>query len=708
MAEGFSLVEGEVMEVERGDSILDTSDSMHDMTTDSLESFSVGFGRGVTFSDEEMLVEGEGGLGGRDEVTLSPERAGMPVERGGARGVGRGDGGWGASGVGRGDGEWGAGKWIGWGVGRGMQREVGAAGGEQREVGGAEGVQREVGGAGGMQREAGSGVQREVGAAGGEQREVGEAGGVQREVGGTGGEQREVGGAGGVQREVGKVVGGPGGEQREVGGAGGVQREVGTVGGGKRVDGRRRGRNVQRGKGELFVVGNERGGVECVVCGDHLTGNIEFHMMARHVPWFVKPDTACWRCKRQFLTKEGLEEHFGEMEGGHGGKFVGGRVLEQWCSLMGCLLEGLAGVYQLRNYTQLWEWVERKLGEKGLAVEVRGAHYQWVFRNFGDFVGSGHGEICHWARVAVLLSGEGVEGRKWERGVEGIKREVGEGKVWGEGFGDMNSGVVDAHCHLDRMLQELRIRGVADLGLGQRWGVVKNREGGGDLNLNAMVTSLCYPKEWGVVGELRRMVQQDGVHLYWTVGVHPKEKFGEGDKIKWEGMLKDGRCVGVGEVGLDRRGDASQAKSLEFGTRLAVRHNKALVVHCRGEKEFHERARGIIRGAGGSNLRIYVHSFTGGEEQCEGWIRIFPRVVFGVGKLAVREGHGGWVVGRTDRVVLETDAPYLGVKGEGRLHSPFMVREWVGWLCRTWNLPRRVVSMILERNVVGLYELHKK
>ena len=83
MAEGFSRVEGEVMEVERGDSILDTSDSMHDMTTDSLESFSVGFGRGVTFSDEEMVVEGEGRVGGRDEVTLSPERAGMLVGRGG-------------------------------------------------------------------------------------------------------------------------------------------------------------------------------------------------------------------------------------------------------------------------------------------------------------------------------------------------------------------------------------------------------------------------------------------------------------------------------------------------------------------------------------------------------------------------------------------------------------------------------------------------
>ena len=54
----------------------------------------------------------------------------------------------------------------------------------------------------------------------------------------------------------------------------------------------------------------------CVVCEEHLTGNIEFHMMARHVPWFVKPDTACWQCKRQFLTREGLEEHFGEKGGG--------------------------------------------------------------------------------------------------------------------------------------------------------------------------------------------------------------------------------------------------------------------------------------------------------------------------------------------------------------------------------------------------------
>ena len=106
--------------------------------------------------------------------------------------------------------------------------------------------------------------------------------------------------------------------------------------------------------------------------------------------------------------------------------------------------------------------------------------------------------------------------------------------------------------------------------------MVKSIKGGGELNLNAMVTSLCYPWEWGVVGEFRRIVQEDEVRLYWTVGVHPKAKFGDENKIEWGEMLKDGRCVGVGEVGMDRLGHSSQAWSLELETRLAVRHNKAV------------------------------------------------------------------------------------------------------------------------------------
>ena len=228
MAEGFSRVGGEVMVVERGDSILDTTDSMHDMTTDSLESFSVGFGRGVTFSDEEMVVEGEG----RDEVTLSPELVGMPVGIRGASGVGRGDGGW-----------------IEWGVG--SRRRVGKREGSRGRLGertrrGAEGSfwERE-----GYRGRLGGGAKEGWGSG-------------RRAEGGWGSGRCTEGGWGSGRRAEGGWGSGRGTEE----GWGSGRGEEGCWGSGRvpRVDGRRRVCNVQRGKGELFVVGKERGGMECV------------------------------------------------------------------------------------------------------------------------------------------------------------------------------------------------------------------------------------------------------------------------------------------------------------------------------------------------------------------------------------------------------------------------------------------------------------
>ena len=35
-----------------------------------------------------------------------------------------------------------------------------------------------------------------------------------------------------------------------------------------------------------------------------------------------------------------------------------------------------------------------------------------------------------------------------------------------------------------------------------------------ELNLNAVVTSLCYPDEWKVVEEFRTIVQEKKEHLY--------------------------------------------------------------------------------------------------------------------------------------------------------------------------------------------------
>ena len=156
----------------------------------------------------------------------------MPVGIRGASGVGRGDGG-----VDR------MGSWE--------QKESGEAGGEQREVGGADqkGCRGKLGEREGYRGRLGGGAKEGWGSG-------------RRAEGGWGSGRCTEGGWGSGRRAEGGWGSGRGTEE----GWGSGRGEEGCWGSGRvpRVDGRRRVCNVQRGKGELFVVGKERGGMECV------------------------------------------------------------------------------------------------------------------------------------------------------------------------------------------------------------------------------------------------------------------------------------------------------------------------------------------------------------------------------------------------------------------------------------------------------------
>ena len=82
--------------------------------------------------------------------------------------------------------------------------------------------------------------------------------------------------------------------------------------------------------------------------------------------------------------------------------------------------------------------------------------------------------------------------------------------------------------------------------------------GGGKDKLGGIVTSFCWPGEWENIEEVGGGGFKDlGVHIFWTVGVHPKvEGLGVGDKLRneWRERVHDKRCVAVGEVGLDGNG----------------------------------------------------------------------------------------------------------------------------------------------------------
>ena len=64
----------------------------------------------------------------------------------------------------------------------------------------------------------------------------------------------------------------------------------------------------------------------------------------------------------------------------------------------------------------------------------------------------------------------------------------------------------------------------------------------------------------GNIGEIERF-KDLGIHIFWTVGVHPKvEGLGVGDKARKElrERVHNKRCVVVGEVGLDGKGSGRQ------------------------------------------------------------------------------------------------------------------------------------------------------
>ena len=53
-------------------------------------------------------------------------------------------------------------------------------------------------------------------------------------------------------------------------------------------------------------------------------GGLLRHAFEKHIPWFVRPDSACWVCHRQYFLPSNAIRHF--KESGHEGFFPGWQV----------------------------------------------------------------------------------------------------------------------------------------------------------------------------------------------------------------------------------------------------------------------------------------------------------------------------------------------------------------------------------------------
>jgi TatD DNase family protein len=162
----------------------------------------------------------------------------------------------------------------------------------------------------------------------------------------------------------------------------------------------------------------------------------------------------------------------------------------------------------------------------------------------------------------------------------------------------------------------------------------------------------------------RRALELAREHSQWaTAGVHPHDARNAGDLQALETLASDGKCVAVGECGLDFDRDFSprpvQERVFEAQLELAGHLGKPVFLH---ERAAHERFLAILRNARPRLAGAVVHCFTGSGGELDAYLALDCHIGITGWICDERRGkHLGALLPRIprDRLMLETDAPFL-------------------------------------------------
>ena len=232
---------------------------------------------------------------------------------------------------------------------------------------------------------------------------------------------------------------------------------------------------------------------------------------------------------------------------------------------------------------------------------------------------------------------------------------------------------IDTHCHLDG--EEFNADREAVMQRAREAGVGKIFLPAIDLPSSQRILSLC--------------LQHPGF-LYPMVGLHPEEV-----RADWREQLAaikeliisltthlsplTNRILAIGEVGLDfywsREFEQEQLEAFEEQVCWAVEFQLPLMIHCR--KAQNELVAILKRYKDDLPGGVF-HCFTGNDVEARQLLE-FPRFVLGIGGvLTFKKSHLPEVLPACvplDRIVLETDAPYMApvpLRGQ-RNESAFLV-----------------------------------
>ena len=223
-------------------------------------------------------------------------------------------------------------------------------------------------------------------------------------------------------------------------------------------------------------------------------------------------------------------------------------------------------------------------------------------------------------------------------------------------------------------------------------------------------------------------------YLYSMVGLHPEEV-----KTDWRDVLEQikpilvhskegnlsadgnlsplprggvvGGLIAIGEVGLDfywsREFEQEQLLAFEEQVRWSVETRLPLMIHCRkAQNEMVKILRRYEKDLPGG----VFHCFTGNQIEAQELLS-FERFVLGIGGvLTFKKSHLPEdlpAVVPLDRIVLETDAPYMApVPHRGQRNEPAFVHEVLVRLAEAYGVSSEEVEARTNANVVRIFSLN--
>ena len=261
----------------------------------------------------------------------------------------------------------------------------------------------------------------------------------------------------------------------------------------------------------------------------------------------------------------------------------------------------------------------------------------------------------------------------------------------------MDYGFIDTHCHLDG--EEF----AADRDLV----VQRAREAG--------VQRVFIPAiDLKSVQSVLDTCQHYSGYCCPMIGLHPEEVRADWQDVldtMRQQLLGDERYIAIGEVGLDyywsREFEQEQLKAFEEQVRWSVETRLPLAIHCR--KAQNEMV-AILKKYTADLPGGVFHCFTGNEQEARELLQ-FDGFVLGIGGvLTFKKSHLPEVLPAAvplDRIVLETDAPYMApVPMRGQRNEPAFTCHVLQRLAEAYHVSEQDVANQTNANVSRVFKIN--